>query len=603
MTDIQKRPTTSSIHTTTDARKRLIRRYATERRFKWIGFSAVILSGLFLVLLLATISTKAFPTFTQFYVMLPVDLSSKQVDPQAPQNADYDGILRHAIRDYFPEVNGRSNRRLLSSLISPGAGFVLRSEVLDDKEPLGETRNIPVLLDDFSDLYFKGLITGQTSFSTRNIATPTGTSGVIEIHANSNAFADILSSIKQQLNRQAEDLYAKISGLKRSLEHMNTQLNDLETKQNALSDTVQQSSDGKIEKTKQNIIKLQQRIDITTKQAKALSERANSLTQREQLNDDFPSILITINGGVVKARTVTASVITGDVLLPLQSTDEAKQGEWSIEKIDAPQSERKLSDKAIVWLNKLRDDGRIEQKFNSIFFTHGASREPEIAGILGALVGSFYTMLVTLLISFPLGVSAAIYLEEFAPKNHWTQIIEVNINNLAAVPSIVFGLLGLAVFLSVFGLPRSAPLVGGMVLALMTFPTIIIAARAALRAVPPSIREAALGIGASKIQTVFHHVLPLAMPGILTGTIIGMAQALGETAPLLMIGMVAFIVDIPNGLLDPATVLPVQIYMWSDFPEVAFTQKTSAAILVLLGFLIAMNAAAVFLRKRFERRW
>ena len=242
-------------------------------------------------------------------------------------------------------------------------------------------------------------------------------------------------------------------------------------------------------------------------------------------------------------------------------------------------------------------------RFNATFFSTGDSREPEQAGILGAAVGSLFTLIVTLLLSFPIGVLAAVYLEEFAPKNRWTDLVEVNINNLAAVPSIIFGLLGLAVFLNFFGLPRSAPLVGGMVLALMTLPTIIIAARAALKAVPPSIREAALGIGASKLQVMTHHVLPLAMPGILTGTIIGMAQALGETAPLLMIGMVAFIVDIPGGFTDPATVLPVQIYIWADSPERAFVAKTSAAIMVLLGFLICMNALAIWLRKRFERRW
>ncbi len=202
-----------------------------------------------------------------------------------------------------------------------------------------------------------------------------------------------------------------------------------------------------------------------------------------------------------------------------------------------------------------------------------------------------------------MGVLAAIYLEEFAPKNRWTDFVEVNINNLAAVPSIVFGLLGLAVFLNFFGLPRSAPLVGGIVLSLMTLPTIIIASRAALKAVPPSIREAALGVGASKHQVVTHHVLPLAMPGILTGTIIGMAQALGETAPLLMIGMVAFIVNVPGGITDPSTVMPVQIYLWADSPERAFVARTSAGIMALLGFLVLMNALAVILRKRFERRW
>ena len=268
-----------------------------------------------------------------------------------------------------------------------------------------------------------------------------------------------------------------------------------------------------------------------------------------------------------------------------------------------PEDARPVSDKELAWLGDLQEAGDVRTVFNATFFTAGDSREPEQAGILGATVGSALTLLVTLLASFPMGVLAAVYLEEFAPKNRFTDLIEVNINNLAAVPSIVFGLLGLAVFLNFFGLPRSAPLVGGLVLALMTLPTIIIAARAALAAVPPSIREGALGIGASRLQTVTHHVLPLAMPGILTGTIIGLARALGETAPLLMIGMVAFIVDIPEGFTDPATALPVQIFIWADSPERAFVEKTSAATLVLLAFLIAMNGLAVWLRRRLERRW
>ncbi len=270
---------------------------------------------------------------------------------------------------------------------------------------------------------------------------------------------------------------------------------------------------------------------------------------------------------------------------------------------DRPERERPIKDRHLAWIDSLIADGKVETRFNTRFFSAGASREPELAGIWGAIMGSFFTMMVTLLLSFPVGVGAAVYLEEFAPRNRWTDLIEVNINNLAAVPSIVFGLLGLAVILNFFGVPRSAPLAGGMVLALMTLPTIIIATRAALKAVPPSIREAALGIGASKLQVITHHVLPLALPGILTGTIIGMAQALGETAPLLMIGMVAFIVDIPTDPLSPATVLPVQIYLWSDMPERSFVEKTSAAIMVLLGFLVVMNAIAIYLRRKFERRW
>jgi phosphate transport system permease protein len=270
---------------------------------------------------------------------------------------------------------------------------------------------------------------------------------------------------------------------------------------------------------------------------------------------------------------------------------------------EVAEADRRLSDQQIAWLDALGAEGRVRAIFNWSFLSSGDSREPELAGIWGAVVGSVLTLAVTLTLCFPIGVASAVYLEEYAPKNRWTDLIEVNINNLAAVPSIVFGLLGLAVFLDFFGLPRSAPLVGGLVLALMTLPTIIIAARAALKAVPPSIREAAFAVGASPVQTVLHHVLPLALPGILTGTIIGMARALGETAPLLMIGMVAFIVDIPSGITSPATALPVQIFLWADSPERAFVEKTSAAIMVLLAFLIGMNLLAVILRKRFERRW
>ena len=266
-------------------------------------------------------------------------------------------------------------------------------------------------------------------------------------------------------------------------------------------------------------------------------------------------------------------------------------------------SSQLLNEKQVAWVDELRKSGELSAHFNTRFFTNGDSREPELSGVWGAVVGSFYSLLITLVLSFPLGVATAIYLEEFAPKNRWTDLIEVNINNLAAVPSIVFGLLGLAVFLQVFDLPRSAPLVGGLVLTLISLPTVIIASRAAIKAVPPSIREAALGIGASKLQTVTHHVLPLAMPGMLTGTILGMAHALGETAPLLMIGMVAFIVDIPGGPTDPAAVLPVQIYLWADSPERGFVERTSAAIMVLLFFLALMNAVAIFLRKKFERQW
>lgn len=295
--------------------------------------------------------------------------------------------------------------------------------------------------------------------------------------------------------------------------------------------------------------------------------------------------------------------VGNQITLQVPMSDDLDQLAKGVIRKELDESERRVNDQEIEWFEKLEQMGLVERVFNTTFFTAGDSRDPELAGIMGALLGSFYTLLVTLVLSFPIGVASAIYLEEFAPKNRFTQLIEININNLAAVPSIVFGLLGLAVFLNFMNLPRSAPLVGGMVLALMTLPTIIIAGRAALKSVPPSVRQAAIGLGASPMQTLMHHTLPLALPGMLTGTILGMAQALGETAPLLMIGMVAFIVDIPQGVTDPATVMPVQIYLWSDSPERAFVERTSAAIMVLVGFLITMNALAVVLRKKFEKKW
>jgi phosphate transport system permease protein len=522
----------SGLHTGDAAKGRLKARYAAEARFKWIGAGAVALSALFLVLLLSTIVTQALPALRMNYLTLPVDLSAAKVDPANPAAADYQALAQEALTAKLPGVESRQDKRLLRGILSTGAGVILRRDVADDPTLLGKTVDYAFPLDDFADLYFKGLVadTGSDTAIATTVA-PSAATGDTEV-----TFGDD------------------------SILHL-------------------ARGNGAIEE--------------------------NGVVR---LTSGAASLLVAINGGTVKltefsAATGGAVVAKGSVLEPLDSTAAAASGTAILRIIYTPESSRKISDKEIVWLDALKAQNLIESRFNSIFFFTGASREPELAGVWGAVVGSFLTMLVTLAIAFPIGVSAALYLEEFAGKNRWTNIIEVNINNLAAVPSIVYGLLGLAVFLNVFGLPRSAPLVGGMVLALMTLPIIIIASRASLRAVPPSIREAALGIGASKVQTVFHHVLPLAMPGIMTGTILGMAHALGETAPLLMIGMVAFIVDIPGGFIDPATILPVQIFMWADFPEAGFQQKTSAAILILLAFLILMNAIAVILRKRFERRW
>ena len=412
------------------------RRYWAERRFRFYGLAAVCAGMAFLVYLFLVIFSNGLGAFRQTEIRLDVYYDPAVIDPAGTRNtadlqtADYQALIRSALKARFPEVEGRSGTRELTRLVSGSASFDLQRRVMSDPSVIGKTEIQWLLAADAVDLLEKGHI-------------------------------------------------------ERSL----------------------------------------------------------------------------------------------------------------------PEEQRPLNDRQLAWLEKLRADGAVALKFNKTFLTGGDSREPERAGIWGAVVGSFLTLLLTLLMSFPIGVAAAVYLEEFARRNRWTDLIEVNINNLAAVPSIVFGLLGLAVFIAFFGLPRSAPLVGAMVLTLLTLPTIIIASRAALKAVPPSIREAALGMGASKIQTVTHHVLPLAMPGMLTGTIIGMARALGESAPLLMIGMVAFIVDIPQGFTDSATVLPVQVFLWSDSPERGFVEKTSGAIIVLLAFLVVMNTTAVILRKRFERRW
>lgn len=328
----------------------------------------------------------------------------------------------------------------------------------------------------------------------------------------------------------------------------------------------------------------------------ASSDRA-ALRQVSGLFSD--SARVTLRDMVVSDPSIIGKTLPVTVLASA-NIDSAFKGQFDL---TVNEGSRKVSDQQLGWMNTLAEEGVLAKGFNTGLFVNGNSSRPEAAGLGVALVGSLYLMGIVLVLSLPIGVAASIYLEEFAPKNRLTDLIEVNINNLAAVPSIVYGLLGLAVFINFAGLPRSAPLVGGLVLTLMTLPTIIIATRAALRAVPPSIRSAALGLGASRMQTIFHHVLPLAMPGILTGTIIGLAHALGETAPLLLIGMVAFVANVPATPLDPSTALPVQIYMWANEAERAFVERTSGAIIVLLAFLIIMNLGAILLRRRFERRW
>ena len=416
----------------------LKKRYAKEKRFRLYGIISLTISFLFLLILLTDIISKGLPAFQQSYVKIDVTIDSKTLGGITADSTEdelfsarYSKVIKNALREKFPNVKDRKQRRALNNLVSKSAAYDIRDQVIANPNLIGTTASYWFLAKDDIDVFMKGNID----------------------------------------------------------------------------------------------------------------------------------------------RTL-------------------------------PEDDRRIKDFQLEWIDALQAEGRLEKRFNTVLFTNSDSREAEQAGIRGALMGSLYTMLITMFLAFPIGVAAATYLEEFAPQNNkWVDIIEININNLAAVPSIVFGLLGLAVYINFFGVPRSTPLVGGLVLTLMTLPTIIIASRASIKAVPPSMREAALGLGASKVQTVFQHVLPMAMPGILTGTIIGMAQALGETAPLLMIGMIAFVSDIPQTILDPSTVMPVQIYLWSDSPERAFTERTSAAIMILLGFLITMNLIAIMLRKRFEQRW
>jgi phosphate ABC transporter permease subunit PstA len=354
---------------------------------------------------------------------------------------------------------------------------------------------------------------------------------------------------------------------------------------------------------RKDISRLQRKEESEASEAAALGARIGNPSIVVELDPLLPSVLVEIGGGVVKAERIGPDGIEGRALVSLTATGPAAAGAWTIRTLHTAEADRLVSDRQAAWANDLKASGHIIREANLDLLTRADSTYPELAGLAAALAGSFWIILVTLVLSLPIGVMAAIYLQEFAPKNRITDLIEVNINNLAAVPSIVFGLLGAAVFINFFGFPRSAPVVGGMVLSLITLPTIIIATRAAIGAVPPSIRDGALAVGASLPQAVFHHILPLAAPGIMTGAIIGLARALGETAPLLLIGMVAFVAEPPDSMFDSATALPVLVYKWASAAERAWQPMTSAAILVLLAFMFTMNALAVYLRRRLERRW
>jgi phosphate transport system permease protein len=579
MTDIT---SSTNIVVTTDPREALIKkRYRAERRFKFYGIAAIILTAVFLSVVLMDILLKGIPAFSEHRVDLKVIADQAILDPQKTGDrtallaGNYDKLIKDALTAKFPDVTTRADRKALNGILSSGASDDFRRMVVNNPSLVGQEITVPVLLSDDADQYLKGYQTAEISLKGDGALSQTVNGDVYSLRSSGDDFAKAFQEIQTFLLQRLDRLHTEIARLERSLPGLE---GDAAT---ALSG----------------------QIDTLKSEADTLNARITDANAAIELDQRLPSLLVNVNGGTIKATQVSPTGIDGQKLITPKSAEQATAGTWSILTLVTPEANRRVQDQVATWLEQLKSTGTVEKAFATRFFTSGDSREPELAGIRGALTGTLWTLAVTLLLCLPLGVGAAIYLEEFAPKNRITEAIEININNLAAVPSIVFGLLGLAMFLNFFGLPRSAPLVGGLVLALLVLPTIIIASRAALRAVPPSIKEAALGVGASHQQAIFHHVLPLAMPGIMTGTIIGMAHALGETAPLLMIGMVAFIVDIPAGITDAATVLPVQIYLWSDLPEVAFQAKTAAAILVLLAFLFIMNASAIMLRRRFERRW
>lgn len=556
----------------------LPRRYRAEQRFRLYGRAAILLAISALALLLFSVGSQGFTAFSIYRFNLPLQLDAKLIDPKNTADPKviakgrYRKLIQKALSDAFPDVRSRSDKRALYAFSTGLNSVELRNQVVKNSSLIGTKIRFTAPLSDDLDLYLKGKITPR-KFGKGNgdLTASAPDPKTLALTGQPGAFEALVQYIQQKrlvraerLEKQAEKLRERIKGASKD-------------------------------------VALVQQTEIARLEAQAADIRQKAKEHTIHLNKSDPSILIDFNQGFIKAAALSDHQITGTPLLSptgLQPTQN-----WRSLILDSPERARRVTDKQAVWAETLLARGHVKRSFNSIFFTHADSREPELAGIAGAMVGSVLTLMATMLAAVPIGILAAIYLEEFAPKNRLTDFIEVNINNLAAVPSIIFGLLGLAVFLNMFHMPRSAPIVGGLVLALMTLPVIIIASRAAIKAVPPSIREAALGIGASKTQTVFDHVLPLAAPGILTGTIIGLARALGETAPLLMIGMVAFIADIPKSLTSPATAMPVQIYLWASSAERSWESRTAAAIIILLLLMIILNLTAVFLRHKFERRW
>lgn len=566
--------------------ERLPQRHRAEQRFQAYGLTAITLAVLFLTLLVGSILTQSLAAFTAHRLTLPVTLERELVDPRGDgseaslRRGSYNAALQAALRDQFPTVHGVGELRELFGIYSAVNASRLLTDVVNNPDLVGQSVDFEFPISDDADRYLKG-----ASVSERQI--------------------DMNASLSIEIAGNVARLEAQEAVLAPFADRLRQVMADRANRYAAAAEAALASARQTIDPDEREILEAE---------AQRAQMRVQQLNERLRPGADFllgprePSLLVRAGDTIVRLTSITSGgrEATGEVLL----ADQAWSGSvtrWSFWEIETPAATRLITDRQMVFVRLLEERGLVRNAFNALLFTNADSREPELAGVRGALIGTILTMVITIFLAVPVGVGAAIYLEEFAPRNRLTRLIEVNINNLAAVPSIVFGLLGLAVFINAFGLPRSTPLLGGMVLALMTLPTVIISSRAALKAVPPSIREAALGVGASRTQAVFHHVLPLAMPGMLTGSIIGLAQALGETAPLLMIGMVAFVADAPNfgftGFTDPSTVMPVQIFIWSTSAERAFEARTAAAILVLLVLMVLFNAVAIYLRRKYERRW
>ena len=584
------------------------KRHAAEGRFRAFGIAMVASAILACGLLLISILGQSIPALTENRLYLTLDVIAAKADPagradpiEIREQGNFYAMVQDALMARFPTAETDSSGEDLFEIVTSLAAVPIGKKVASDPSLIGKKLDVSLPINDDLDLFIKG------AFGKTRVINGQGPLTATVMPDGAYALAGVFDAVVGNLRR---DLGVAATGLEKGLLLNQQRLNSAQEQVKALQSRIATVPVGSanieaaqltLDQAIGNVANIENEIATDKTKITAYRNAAKSDGGTLPLDNTKPSVFIETPSGTYKLTSITPTNATATLLIRPKLTDSATN--WSMVQIATPQDGRAINDLTIAYGRQLKAQNAIRPAFNTTVFTHSDSNEPELSGLLSAFVGSLLTLAVTLCLAVPIGVATAVYLEEFSPKNALTDFIEVNINNLAAVPSIVFGLLGFAVFLTFFGMPRSAPIVGGIVLALMSLPVIIIASRAALKAVPPSIREAALGVGASKMQATFHHVLPLATPGIMTGSILAMAHALGETAPLLMIGMVAFIADVPTGLTDSATVLPVELFMWAGRPERAWEPRTALAIILLLIFMIMMNALAIFLRRKFERRW